>query len=300
MRALNFSRAVLKDKTILGRGMPHGLDILEGLKKGVKFILPPGGRVMDDALANMPDHLNLPFPTTVLEYEWRGVGSVPDSISERIQDTTVDSPKRIAIATQVNDKAFDLRVANTVVENGKERWELQFFVARVELSNKADESIHNVSALFPETAGMGLTKAAELGLSVRFTHATQEYDSRQESEWIRQAYGNMNDEIRSMLELLEVLSCSNVKQGIIRADKEKNKNLPKGTLKFDDYRVLMIESGSEKKGTEQIGEYGSRHSPREHIRRGHIRRYSDGRKIWIQSMVVNAGAAGKIHKVYSA
>lgn len=39
-------------------------------------------------------------------------------------------------------------------------------------------------------------------------------------------------------------------------------------------------------------------SPREHLRRGHIRRLEDGRKFWINAAVVAAGNGGKIHKDY--
>jgi len=43
---------------------------------------------------------------------------------------------------------------------------------------------------------------------------------------------------------------------------------------------------------------GTHRSPREHVRRGHVRRYADGKKIWIQSMVVNPGNGGKVTKDY--
>jgi hypothetical protein len=38
-------------------------------------------------------------------------------------------------------------------------------------------------------------------------------------------------------------------------------------------------------------------SPREHLRRGHIRIYQSGRRIWVNSTLVNAGVGGRISTV---
>jgi len=65
---------------------------------------------------------------------------------------------------------------------------------------------------------------------------------------------------------------------------------------FDDYHILTIESP--KAAASDGGHGGSHRSPREHLRRGHIRRLEDGRKLWINATVVNAGVGGKVSKDY--
>jgi hypothetical protein len=94
-----------------------------------------------------------------------------------------------------------------------------------------------------------------------------------------------------VLSLLNALACSNVKT----EDRKLSKPLKKGALPFDTYKVLTVES------KRSSGIFGSaiseRHSPREHIRRGHIR-VLPTKKIWINNTVVNAGTVGKVHKSY--
>lgn len=96
---------------------------------------------------------------------------------------------------------------------------------------------------------------------------------------------------QTVLQFLNVLSCANTR--IDNIGKTPAKARP-GALPFDDYHVITIpalRNGSESKG-------GTHRSPREHVRRGHIRRYQNGTKIWINSMVVSRGVEGKIDRDY--
>jgi len=69
----------------------------------------------------------------------------------------------------------------------------------------------------------------------------------------------------------------------------------RGALPFDEYHILTLDGHTKTTGNSKT--FGDRRSPREHLRRGHIRRL-ENKKIWINSMVVNAGNHGKIHKSY--
>lgn len=100
--------------------------------------------------------------------------------------------------------------------------------------------------------------------------------------------------IRVVLGFLNALQCSNV-----RTQKSHPKNFGKkikAALPFDTYHVLTIDvprSGCNGAAT------GGHRSPREHLRRGHIRRIEDGRRLWINATVVAAGkGAGKVSKDY--
>jgi len=97
----------------------------------------------------------------------------------------------------------------------------------------------------------------------------------------------------TLLNFLNALACSNVK-----AEKLPTRKLSKtlGALPFDEYHVLTIDRPA---GTGNGYAGGSHRSPREHLRRGHIRRLPTGSKIWVNAAVINAGAGGKIRKQYA-
>ena len=101
------------------------------------------------------------------------------------------------------------------------------------------------------------------------------------------------DAAGSLLSMLNALQCSNVK-----IEKSKTKKVTvKSALQFDSYNILTIESRNSSKKPSSGG--GSHRSPREHLRRGHIRRLETGRKIWVNAAVIGAGkGAGKITKDY--
>lgn len=106
-----------------------------------------------------------------------------------------------------------------------------------------------------------------------------------------QDFANYNHSLLVLMQFLDILSCSNVH---IEQSRAKPPMKKKGALPFDIYHVLII--GDQKTGS---GSSTTDHrSPREHIRRGHIRRYSDGKKIWINAMVVAKGSPGKVTKDY--
>lgn len=111
--------------------------------------------------------------------------------------------------------------------------------------------------------------------------------------------GNYIHELAVLYNLLNALACSNVKTEKLRCRKP-----PKGkkmdALPFDEYYALTIVKLSAKnsKGS-YVESFEDRHAPREHLRRGHIRQLQDGRKIWVNAAVVNAGSGGKIRKNYS-
>lgn len=104
-------------------------------------------------------------------------------------------------------------------------------------------------------------------------------------------FGDIQCEVGAVVSFLNAMACTNVAASRIQARKAKK---VKGALPFDEYHVLTIKS---KGSSVDLG--GSHRSPREHLRRGHIRRLSDGRRLWINATVVNAGVGGVITKDYA-
>jgi len=99
---------------------------------------------------------------------------------------------------------------------------------------------------------------------------------------------------RVLLSFLNALACSNVR--IQRSEPRKAGKKIKAALPFDTYHVLTIDvPGKAGEGAAT----GGHRSPREHLRRGHIRRLADGRRIWVNATVVAAGSGGTVRKAYA-
>lgn len=96
-----------------------------------------------------------------------------------------------------------------------------------------------------------------------------------------------------VLALCNALACANVH--IERSPAKKGAKV-KNALPFDDYHVLTISPPAGRAGP--AVPHGSHRSPREHLRRGHIRRLESGSKVWVNATVVNAGIGGKVGKDY--
>lgn len=104
---------------------------------------------------------------------------------------------------------------------------------------------------------------------------------------------NYADEVGALLQFLNALQCANVT--LERSAVGKVKKAMRKALPFDDYHILKIQ-GRAGEGAAH-GSADSR-TPREHLRRGHIRCYENGLKIWVNATVVNAGVGGVVTKDY--
>lgn len=98
---------------------------------------------------------------------------------------------------------------------------------------------------------------------------------------------------RVLLSFLNALTCSNVR---IQRSEPRKTGTVKAALPFDAYHLLVIDVPG---GWSSGAGTGGHRSPREHLRRGHIRRLADGRRIWVNATVVAAGrGAGAVTKDY--
>jgi hypothetical protein len=104
---------------------------------------------------------------------------------------------------------------------------------------------------------------------------------------------------RALLELCEALSCSNVTSDVLQPASSKNaKRISDKKLPIYETRCLSIIAPTTTSGrSEGLG--GTHRSPRQHLRRGHIRIIAEERKIWVNSCVVGAKSQGVIEKTYT-
>lgn len=106
------------------------------------------------------------------------------------------------------------------------------------------------------------------------------------------------DEINALLSMLNILQCRNVrveKSEVSKARKAMHAG-KKNALPFDSYHILCLDVPPE---ADDGAAAGGHRSPREHLRRGHIRRLADGRRIWVNATVVAVGRGGMVSKDYT-
>lgn len=106
---------------------------------------------------------------------------------------------------------------------------------------------------------------------------------------------DFDSEVSVVLSFLNALACSNVH--IERSEPKNAGKKIKAALPFDTYHVLTIDVPG--RPGERTGAGGDHRSPREHLRRGHIRRLADGRRVWVNATVVSAGSGGAVKKDYA-
>jgi len=102
-----------------------------------------------------------------------------------------------------------------------------------------------------------------------------------------------------LFEFLEALSCKNITTATHqKEDKVHNyRRIKKGKLPFYETKILVIDT-KEKLASQQQTRTGTHASPRQHLRRGHIRRLPSG-NYWVNSCVVGDAEKGTIHKQYA-
>lgn len=105
---------------------------------------------------------------------------------------------------------------------------------------------------------------------------------------------------RPLIEFFEALACDNTYvQSLGNFNhKKKNEKLKKaGKLPLYETKILVVDSQPKNVDTTDYG--GTHASPRQHLRRGHIRRLASGKTIWINNQIIGKASNGKIDKSYS-
>ena len=269
MQPLNYCRQLAKALTemlaIPNLARQKGdmlMHVLALCKASQKFIMPPNGRLMDDRqLRGLDDEieLRLPHPFIALEYE---------ITAEKVCFDPDVVTRDIVFAWEAEEGIVIQRVG-WAKKNGSWGIGCAYVVPRSGYLQHVDKTGHR-----------------------RFRFARFYAASVPGDDEDADALGPSQ-----ILCFLNALACSNVRIEKSEAGKVRKAMRKKDALPFDDYHVLTIDSPVGKTG-DGIGNNGSHRSPREHLRRGHIRRYESGAKIWVNATVVNAGIGGRVTKDY--
>ena len=271
------------------------MQILDEATKAVKFVLPDDGVIFDNQLRGLPEIIKLPYEQIVIEYYCTTPGG--RAVTHFGQENTIATRKRIVYAEQSGENIVVAAIVFSETPKGN-YWQVLPYSAEMipknhvlpwEIMNNDPQKDELYKQKNPGAYKVEpvLGRYYDIGGMAKKLHG---------EEWDEHAHYNMGDEVQAVLSLIEALGCSNVKSTKLATRQKMNKNAAKrGALPFDEYHVLTLDGPSKSSGDGKS--FMDRRSPREHLRRGHIRRL-ENKRIWINSMVVNAGNHGKIYKSY--
>lgn len=267
------------------------LDIKNFIKASVHFAVPDGGLFLDDKLKGIKNDVwRLPYDLITIEYfvkEEVGNDWLNPNINKRLI-IAAQQNDRVVVMAMFYDKSNDAWMASTAGAEIPKRWWDETDVD-LKLSNldeirkgvKIDDIRFAIKPvvlqpnMFQKVAQqIGKTKAMQL-----ITH-------------------DIHSECRVVLELCEALSCKNVYTESLEVIDERvnEKRIKAGKVPFYETKILIVDSKPKEIDTTWKG--GTHASPKQHLRRGHIRRYSWG-NIWINNTIVGKSSNGKIDKSYT-
>jgi len=321
---LNFVSEALRDlrfpevSTDYARNFELDLLVDQGvarlLKEAVHFQLDTGGRILDDDLKGLtPELTKLPFPVISLSYR------VTPSTPEEMPPGATATPHRITLAFEITERNVDLLThleTTTTTPGLLQRYGYLLQAQRKQLTSAIGKGYIGVAdiASYPRN----LTGKERMWMTYPFlalinnkmdvwattctillpVNAGRMSEQYGEDKVIDIAALDTSTSVIAVRELCEALSCRNVTHellGIGGLNKKASKASRKHALPQTEMRILTIEAPI--KSSSKVSQGGTHTSPREHLRRGHIRRLPT-HNIWIQSTIVNAGVGGKIIKKY--
>lgn len=233
------------------------------IKRSVKFALPDEGELLNDGLKGLGNFvLHLPYPTITVEYY-----------------SELGKRKVVIVATE--DDELDC-ISTYCIVNAANRSEW----IPLAICNKFKR---NKGVLVDGNFAVNREQSYALKFVVQ---NTPDLDKACESHF------KMSDiSVSKILELLEALSCRNVYTELLEpvSDKANKLRIKQGKLPLYKTKILVVDSKPKEIDTTYYG--GSHASPRQHLRRGHIRRY-DNYSIWINNCIVGKAENGVISKSY--
>ncbi len=306
-----------------------GEHIADIIGRSVHFAMPDGGMLFADDLRGMwGNEFRLPYPSITAEYYIDG-GEIDRSVELPV-------PKRLAVAVEVDTSDVEgtfgrprisARFREALLKQFacEERGRAVLVMSACEWPDMLDGGEPHWAPLHTgwlmPTRGWDTPRGKPLerltnrdgrgeskggvwtGLAVplmpaMFTAVERNFSSA--GELLRNIAHDLNDEIRVVLELCEALTCSNVKATTLQeANPALNRRRVRdGKIPILETKVLTIDVPVAKSTGKSTGAMGDRGSPREHLRRGHIREYRDGKRVWVSSAVIGGGNPGRIDKTY--
>lgn len=281
---------LIQDQKLLMR-IPNGItsedakilaDKLEGIKRATKFVCPSDGRFFDDdRFDRYWQFLRLPFKEIVLEYDC-GMGRYRQAF-----------PSDVSICLYAREIEFDgggdgcaisVAIKDRAPNHG---WVM--LPSEIFLPYGLDPKEMESESWTPDEGPRYKMFAPSI--------LSKMYDKVSPEEAAESVYKIALFESISLLQFCAAMACSNVRYEEIRAPKFINsKRVARGEVPFFEYKVLTVDVSKRNERGDPLG--GTHASPRQHLRRGHIRRYRSGLTIWINAMTVGRAENGSVDKDY--
>lgn len=263
------------------------LALIEHIRKAQHFVLPEGGRLFEDGLRGLRNReLRLPFEVITVEYRTDQSHIAVDRPDDK---HGAPASKRIAIAYEA--KYSDDTLAQLERPPGDERCVIVMAVSwfdsasawmpstaclaipqtwddvpentRIieQLYTGPKDSIGRERAKIAINVGLPMAEVAEI--------AIQQYGLEAATQMFVHDVG---DEASAVMDLCEALACANVKTECIqRVDPAVNqRRIANGKTPLHETWCLTVEVPHTEPRSAALG--GTHASPRQHLRRGHIRR----------------------------
>lgn len=116
---------------------------------------------------------------------------------------------------------------------------------------------------------------------------------------------DLNDDLHVAFDFMLALSCNNVRINQSTGEtrqKLNKKRIANKKVPFFEYKELHIEGVKLDPSAQNIVSRGltatGRHSPRMHLRRGHMRNLGPGKRTWVNMAIIRASTTGVIQKDY--
>lgn len=256
-------------------------------KNAQRFLMPINGLILNNQGDALDAELRLPFPSIFLEFESEVVNEENYNISDSLNKMSFVGDvydRHIVFAREIEDEKIEVQLSSRLVkrEQGRDIWYTVPF--KMVFPRLLDNGGVDVK-VFP--THQSAFRAADV----------MNKDRSEEERMDVQDIGMLllKPSFKAVCELLEALACSNV-AAELKPNKKRLAGRRPGELPYDDYHELVVYVSSGSSDSSEGDGTGAKR--REHLRRGHVRRYKSGLKIWVPSHVVNAGSAGKLEKHY--
>ena len=280
---------------------------IDGIKSSVHFCLPDNGKLLGDGARGLSGkYLRLPYKSITIEYYVDG--SEHDDSND---DLTGHYPKRLVYATEVDANLIRTLDTNGLIRNIDDDKFIMVFAACANTDGvwvpgamgmavrQKWDNVRYAKKIEPLSRKTSLNGVDFCGLPVpllpdlvdRLLH---EYGS---DTTIKGLCHDISMEVMAVIELCEALSCSNIEQSVFQHSANNIKRFKKGKLPIYETKYLTLKHDQRKSTKTGAVFDGYRNSPRQHLRRGHIRRLVD-KNVWVNSCVVGDSGIGVIDKRY--
>jgi hypothetical protein len=298
----------LVEKMALTEQRSFARKLVKLLKKGTKFILPDTGRYFEEsALKGLEGSLlRLPYDVVVLEYfHDKAIGGDTPAYHRII--VAVDSEDTIEVYSIYSSPEMPggwsfspaayvitrnrnaaVKISRGLTEEITEALVTTLRSEHTSLSHFSDEEIlaayQTANPLLTDTAVYLMDMPARLSPAFELSAAE-----------LGKLFLEMHDEVHALFNFIDVLACSNVEPTPVKRSFSTKKKLPS----YANRHYVLTIGGKGRDASQAKDVSGERAALREHCRRGHIRRLSSDKKVWVSACVVNAGVGGKITKDYT-